>query len=654
MRIRSIICLCVLAMMAVAPVVNSASDRAKASRGVELLSTSSDFIQRQRLTASDGGPEDQFGRPVAISGNIAIVGQELDDSGRGAVYVFMRIDLEWVEVQKLTASDGVAGDRFGSSLGISGDTIVVGAPNHNAETPDNGGAVYVFVRGGDNMWTERQELVSSEPGPAARFGNAVAISGHTLVVGERFATVDGRAQQGAAYVFVRQGDTWTEQQRLVASDGAAGDLFGSHVAVNGDTAVVVAPSAQVGSSFQQGAAYVFVQNVDTWTEQQKLAISEGVAFQGLGPAAIIGDTIMLGQPNTSGARGAVFVFERAGAVWSEEQILTASDGASGDAFGSLVEMSGNKVAILAPGDDIGASQNQGSAYIFERISSGWVEQQKLFTDESTQDFELDNSVDISPTDVIFGHFLASVDGNLRQGAAYIFSKERNPDTGGVFRPSNGQVFLRNSNTTGNANFSFAFGVAGDQVISGDWDGDGIDTVGVYRNGVFFLKNSNTIGFADITFAFGTPGAQPLAGDWDGDGVDTIGTFDNGTFSLRNSNSSGAPDAVYTLGIAGDVAIAGDWNADGADTTGVFRPSNGLIFLKNSNTTGFADIVIVFGVPNDRPVAGDWNADGTDTIGVYRNGTFHLRNSNTTGFADIVFSLGIAGDLPIVGDWNGLP
>lgn len=584
-------------MMVVAPVVNTASDRAKASRAVDLLSTSSDFVQQQKLTASDGEAEDQFGRPVAITGNLAVVGQELDDGGRGAVYVFRRVGLEWVELQKLTASDGVAGDRFGSSLGISGDTIVVGAPNHNAGTPDNGGAVYVFVR---------------------------------------------------------QGDTWTEQQKLVASDGAAAELFGSHVAVNGDTVVVVAPRARVGNNFEQGAAYVFVQNVDTWTEQQKLTTSEGVAFQGLGPAAIIGDTIMLGQPNANGARGAVFVFERAGTLWTERQVLTASDGASGDAFGSLVEMSGNKVAILAPGDDIGGSQNQGSAYVFELISSGWVEQQKLFTDESTQDFELDNSVDISPTDVIFGHFLANVDGNLRQGAAYIFSKERNPDTTGVFRPSNGQVFLKNSNTTGNADFSFAFGVAGDQVISGDWDGDGVDTVGVYRNGVFFLKNSNTAGFADITFAFGTPGTQPLAGDWDGDGVDTIGTFDNGTFSLRNSNSSGSPDAVYTLGVAGDVAIAGDWNGDGADTTGVFRPSNGLVFLRNSNTTGFADVVIVFGIPSDRPVAGDWNADGVDTIGVYRNGTFHLRNSNTTGFAEIVFSLGVAGDLPVVGDWNGLP
>lgn len=653
MHIRLIACLFALAMPVIAPVADAASDRSKPQRSANPLSTSSSFVQQQRLTASDGEAEDQFGRPVAIMGNTAVVGEESDDGGRGAVYVFMRDGLDWVETQKLTASDGVAGDRFGSALGISGDTIVVGASNHNAGVPDNRGAVYVFMRDGDT-WSERQKLLSSDSSPSARFGNSVAISGHTLIVGEWFATVDGRAQQGAAYVFVRQGNAWTEQQKLVASDGAAGDLFGSRVAINGDVAVVVSPRARIGNNIAQGAAYVFAQGVNTWTEQQKLTISEGAPSQELGAVAVLGDTIMIGQHNANAARGAVFVFERVGNTWFEEQILTASDGAFGDAFGSLVEMTGNKVAILAPGDDIGMNQNQGSAYIFERLSIGWVEQQKLFTDESSQDFELDNSVDISPSEVIFGHFHAGVDGNLRQGAAYIFSKELNRDTGGVFRPSSGQFFLRNVNNTGNSEFTFGFGLPGDQAISGDWDGDGIDTVGIYRDGVFHLKNSNTSGVADISFAFGAPGSQPVAGDWNGDGVDTVGTFNNDTFSLRDTNSSGAPDYVYTLGVAGDVGMAGDWDGDGVDTAGVFRPSNGLIFLKNSNTTGFAEIVIVFGMANDRPVAGDWNADGTDTIGVYRAGTFHLRNSNTTGVADITFAFGIPGDLPVVGDWNGLP
>jgi len=230
------------------------------------------------------------------------------------------------------------------------------------------------------------------------------------------------------------------------------------------------------------------------------------------------------------------------------------------------------------------------------------------------------------------------------------------DTTGVFRPSNGLLYLKNSNTSGFADVAINYGMAGDCPVVGDWDGNGTATIGIYRDGTFYLRNSNTIGFADMVFAFGLPGDQPIAGDWDGDGKDTIGVYRpyTGQFFLRNSNAAGAPDATFSLGIPGDVAIAGDWNGDGKDTTGVFRPSNGVIFLKNTNATGFADIDLNYGLPGDQPVTGDWDGDGIDTIGVYRGGQFYLRNSNTVGFADLVFALGIPGDMPIAGNWDGSP
>ncbi len=228
------------------------------------------------------------------------------------------------------------------------------------------------------------------------------------------------------------------------------------------------------------------------------------------------------------------------------------------------------------------------------------------------------------------------------------------DTTGVFRPSNGALYLKNSNTTGYADVQINYGIGGDYPIVGDWDGNGTATIGIYRNGSFYLRNENTIGFADIVFPFGMPGDQPVAGDWDGDGIDTIGVYRNGTFFLRNSNSGGAPEMIFALGIPGDVGIAGDWDGDGKDTTGVFRPSNGALYLKNKNETGYADIQINYGIAGDKPVTGDWNNDGIDTIGVYRNGQFMLRNSNTIGYAEIVFALGIQGDMPIAGNWNGIP
>ena len=230
------------------------------------------------------------------------------------------------------------------------------------------------------------------------------------------------------------------------------------------------------------------------------------------------------------------------------------------------------------------------------------------------------------------------------------------DTTGVFRPSNGALYLKNKNQSGFADIQINYGIGGDYPVVGDWDGDGDTTIGVYRNGSFYLRNSNTIGVADVVFPFGAAGDQPMAGDWNGDGVDTIGVYrsSTGTFFLRNSNGPGAPDLIFSLGIAGDVGIAGDWNGDGVDTAGVFRPSNGALYLKNNNSTGIADIQINYGIAGDKPVTGDWNNDGIDTIGIYRNGTFHLRNTNTIGFADIVFALGIPGDHPISGNWDGKP
>lgn len=222
---------------------------------------------------------------------------------------------------------------------------------------------------------------------------------------------------------------------------------------------------------------------------------------------------------------------------------------------------------------------------------------------------------------------------------------------GVFRPSEGVFFLRKSNSSGYADAMIAFGIPGDIPLAGDWDGGGVDGIGVYRNGVFYLKNVNETGYADMAFAFGAAGDLPVVGDWDGDGVDSIGVYRDGLFMLRNTNDSGPADIQFALGIPGDVPIAGNWDGTGADSCGVFRPTNGLIYLKNDNTTGYADLEIVFGIPGDIPIIGDWDGDGMDTIGVYRAGAFLLRNSNETGYAEMVFALGIDGDLPISGKWE---
>ena len=260
----------------------------------------------------------------------------------------------------------------------------------------------------------------------------------------------------------------------------------------------------------------------------------------------------------------------------------------------------------------------------------------------------------SPASRHYDPVQASVSGQDYTAAACPSCADK--DTTGVFRPSNGLLYLKNLNITGFADVGINYGLAGDYPVVGDWDGNGTATIGIYRAGSFYLRNSNTVGFADLVFAFGLPGDQPVAGDWDGNGTDTIGIYrpSTGLFLLRNDNSAGNPDLTFQLGNPGDVGIAGDWNGDGTDTTGVFRPSNGYIFLKNANTSGIADVALNYGVPGDKPIMGDWDGNGTDTIGVYRGNNFYLRNSNTVGFADITFALGNPGDMPIAGNWDNRP
>lgn len=189
----------------------------------------------------------------------------------------------------------------------------------------------------------------------------------------------------------------------------------------------------------------------------------------------------------------------------------------------------------------------------------------------------------------------------------------------------------------------------------------VDTIGMYNNGTFYLRNSNTAGIADIVLTFGNPTDYPIVGDWDGDGVDTIGVYDSstGVFNLRDSNSPGAPTHTYTftLGNPGDKPLAGKWdNTMAGDGTGVHRPSNGIIYMRRSLTTGTDDYYAVLGNPGDVGLAGDWDGNGFDSAGVYRGseGHFYLTNVNGGGvtLSDVDFFFGGPGDVPFVGDWTG--
>ncbi len=216
-------------------------------------------------------------------------------------------------------------------------------------------------------------------------------------------------------------------------------------------------------------------------------------------------------------------------------------------------------------------------------------------------------------------------------------------------PSSADWYLRNSNSPGAFNIGFDYGLPSYQTLSCDWNGDGVDSAGVFVGDTFYLRNSNSAGAPDMTVRFGWSGVKPVCGDWNGDGVDTIGVYSGDTFYLRNSNSGGPADLVARYGWSAVTPVAGDWNGDGVDTIGVFI--DGTWYLRDSNSGGDPTRVLSYGATGYAPVVGDWNGDRLDTIGVYAGDTFYLRDSNTNGAPNTTIRYGAAGWRPVAGDWN---
>jgi hypothetical protein len=214
----------------------------------------------------------------------------------------------------------------------------------------------------------------------------------------------------------------------------------------------------------------------------------------------------------------------------------------------------------------------------------------------------------------------------------------------AFQDLGGGFHIWDKATSGVIAQSFSYGNPGDVPFSGDWDCDGVETPGLYRqsDGYVYLRNSNSTGVADISFFFGNPGDFPLAGDFNEDGCDTVSIHrpsEQRFYVINTLGSSdgglGAADYSFIFGNPGDKPFVGDFDGDGVDTVGLHRESTGLVYFRNANSTGTADSQFIYGDPGDKLIAGDWDGDGDDTIGVYRpsNGIFYLRNSNTQGGAD---------------------
>ena len=215
----------------------------------------------------------------------------------------------------------------------------------------------------------------------------------------------------------------------------------------------------------------------------------------------------------------------------------------------------------------------------------------------------------------------------------------------------GNVFhLRNALSGGAADVSFTYGKASDQVLVGDWDGDGVDTVMLRRGNEFHVSNSLEGGAAELVFTYGKASDQVLVGDWDGDGVDTIALRRGNTLHLINSLRGGNADVTFSYGKASDEVFVGDWDGDGVDTFGMRRGNT--MMLRNDFAGGASDVSFPYGKSSDVVVVGDWDGDGKDTLGVRRGNANMLNNKLKGGAAEVNFTFGASSDQVLVGNWDG--
>ena len=276
-------------------------------------------------------------------------------NGSGSAYIFVSNGVTWTQEKKLLASDGMSYDSFGFGTTVLADTAVVGAPYADGVAVDSG-AAYVYTRSG-GIWSFHSKLIAADGVDYDDFGISLSLSGNTLLVGAD-GVDDSGVDAGAAYVFVENAGTWTQEAKLLASDGATNDYFGWSVSLSGDSALMGAYGDDDNGA-ESGSAYVFVRNAGVWSQQQKLIAA------GLGAGDIFGVTVSLsGDSAMIGSiydddlgvnSGAAYVFDRSGGVWANSAKLVASDGGATDWFSYSISLSGDTALVGARyGDDKGS------------------------------------------------------------------------------------------------------------------------------------------------------------------------------------------------------------------------------------------------------------------------------------------------------------
>jgi len=375
--------------------------------------------QHQKILAPDGEAGDLFGRSVAISGETMVIGAQHHDH-HGAAYVFVLDEPTetWVFEAKLIPSNGQDDDDFAQSVAISGDLVIVGSPAADG-LGDASGAAYIYTRSG-TVWTEDAVLEASDGGTGDAFGTSVSTSGGTVLIGARQG-YNGNIGAGAAYVFVQSGSSWTEEAKLTPPLGKSFDKFGNSVSLVGNTAIVGAPNA-TGSSATSGAVYAFTRSGTTWTLAQKISPPGGSNGDLFGYSVdLFQQAIVAGAPGDDDAAlnaGAAYKFSKSGSSWALNQKIVPITGQANDGFGVGVARSFRSIVVGVPLDDE-PEANQGSARFFGEAGGGQVWGEIYIADDGAIDDRLGGGIDVDDCWMAAGAFLNDALG-VDSGAVYVY------------------------------------------------------------------------------------------------------------------------------------------------------------------------------------------------------------------------------------------
>jgi hypothetical protein len=498
-------------------------------------------------------------------------------------------DATWLE-QKVISDDGQADDLFGFRVLVSGSTAFISAPAPIYRP----GKVYVFANSG-GTWTQMQTLTATPASPPPPnwsdfFGWSLSLSGDTLIIGAPFMLDQTLGPIGAAYVFTQSGGTWTQTQELTASDASVTDYFGWAVAQNNGTALIGANSHNRGANGTEGAAYVFVNSGSTWTQTQELEPSDGTPGDGRqfgSSVAFDGTTMLIGAPgadyNSNGVYipGSAYVFENTGGTWGETEILAPDDGADGDQFGFAVAIAGTTLLIGAPAADIVANIHQGAAYVFDGSAGTFTETDKLVAADGTFYDQFGQSVAIQGAHALIGGWSHDDDPNQlppppKAGVAYLYTASR-----GVWSLSN--EFTASDGTDGDS-FGWDVALDGTTLLIGS---QGTVSGNQFQGAGYFYTPTGppiaNISPLSMTFTL-TVGATDSAPLTIGNSGGTALTYAI-TEAVAGATSGQVPESVDGPSLLDDSII----RAAGISGAGCSSPSD-VPWLSESPTSGSVDAI----------------------------------------------------------------